>query len=78
MSKFDAGDPFETPYDLAYVQTRIDALADLDDRARWLTVLDQLTKCANPPQGMRVADDARALARAKMKQLAARNRRGRQ
>jgi hypothetical protein len=77
MTKFDADDLFATPYDTAYVQSRIDALDDPSDRARWATHVEQLSKCANPPHGMHVTADARALAKAKMKELGARNRRGR-
>jgi hypothetical protein len=77
FSGFDADDLFATPYDTAYVQTRIDALNDPGDRAQWATHVEQLRKCAHPPHGMHVTADARALARAKMKELGARNRRGR-
>lgn len=77
ISKFGEGDLFAIPYDTAYVQTRIDALGNPGDRAQWATHVEQLRKCANPPRGMEVTADARALARAKMKELGARNRRGR-
>lgn len=77
LSKFDAGELFATPYDAAYVQTRIAALDDPGDRAQWATHVEQIRKCAHPPHGMHVTADARALARAKMKELGARNRRGR-
>jgi hypothetical protein len=77
FSTSDADDLFATPYNAAYVQTRIDALSDPGDRAQWATHVEQLRKCAHPPHGMHVTADARALARAKMKELGARNRRGR-
>ena len=77
FSKFAADDLFATPYDKIYVQSRIDALEDPGDRARWATHVEQLSRCANPTRGMRVTADARALAAAKMKELGARNRRGR-
>ena len=77
FSKFGEGDLFATPYDKAYVQTRIDALDDPGDRARWATHVEQLNRCAHPTRGMRVTADARALAKAKMNELGARNRRGR-
>ncbi len=77
ISKFDEGDLFATPYDTAYVQRRIDALDNPGDRAQWATHVEQLSRCANPPRGMQVTADARALAKAKMKELGARNRRGR-
>lgn len=77
FSKFADDDLFATPYDAAYVQTRIAALDDPGDRAQWATHVEQLRQCAHPPHGMHVTADARALARAKMKELGARNRRGR-
>ena len=77
FSKFDADDLFATPYDAAYVQTRIAALDDPGERSQWATHVEQLSRCARPPHGMHVTADARALARAKMKELGARNRRGR-
>ncbi len=77
VSKFGESDLFATPYDTAYVQSRIDALDDPGDRARWATHVEQLSRCANPPRGMHVTAEARALAKAKMKELGARNRRGR-
>jgi len=77
FSKFGDDDLFATPYDKVYVQSRIDALEDPGDRARWATHVEQLSRCANPTHGMRVTADARALATAKMKELGARNRRGR-
>ena len=77
FNTFDADDLFATPYDAAYVQVRIAALDDPSGRAQWATHVEQLRQCAHPPHGMHVTADARALARAKMKELGARNRRGR-
>lgn len=77
FGKFGADDLFATPYDAAYVQVRIDALDDPGDRAQWATHVEQLRQCAHPLHGMHVTADARELARAKMKELGARNRRGR-
>ncbi len=74
MSRYKDLDPFDTPHDVAYVQARIDALT-ATSRAQWVDVVDQIAKCANPPHGMRVTDEAKALAKAKMKELGARNRR---
>jgi len=73
VGRFKATDLFDTPYDLHYVEGRIAALAT-NERAEWVKAVDQIRRCANPPRGMHVDSDARALAQAKMKELAARNR----
>ena len=72
--KFKDADLFDTPSDLAYVQDRIARLAG-QNRAEWVAIVDQLTMCANPRHGMRVTDEARIMAKAKLKELGARNRR---
>lgn len=77
MDKFRVPDPFDTPYDLEYVELRIKTLGDVNSRAEWATSLDQIRKCANPPMGVNVTAEARRLAKIQMKELAARNRRGR-
>lgn len=71
--RFESEDLFDAPYDVTYVQGRIDALGS-QTRTAWVETVDQLRKCANPPKGMRVTDDAKALAKAKIKELSARNR----
>jgi hypothetical protein len=77
LRRLDSGDLFATPYDTAYVQSRIEALDNPGERARWAIHVEQLSKCANPPRNMQVTAEARALAKAKMKELGGRNRRGR-
>jgi len=70
---FKDADLFDTPYDLRYVQRRIDVLAT-GTRVDWRKAVDEIRKCANPPRGVHVNADARALAQAKMRELGARNR----
>jgi hypothetical protein len=76
-AKIHVGDPFPSPYDLTYVQTRIEALSDPDNRMDWPALVDQIRLCAQPRYGMQVSPDAQSLAKAKIKELSARNRRPR-
>ena len=73
MAMFKDADLFDTPYDLRYVQRHIDVLAT-GTRIDWRKAVDEIRKCANPPRGVHVNADARALAQAKMRELGARNR----
>ncbi len=73
MRPFKDNDLFDTPYDLDYVQARIQALTTHQHGA-WVKAVDEIRKCAYPPKGVHVNADARALALAKIRELGARNR----
>jgi hypothetical protein len=70
---FNDADLFDSPYDMQYVQGRIETLAT-SQRSEWLKAVEEIRKCAHPPKGVHVNPDARALAQAKMRELGARNR----